>query len=230
MGSVWCLWSFADSVDPGYKSAAKHVHDRAPSLAGRVGLDGDVATAAANGVMHAERYLPTRYCRAVETRIRAADYRIGMFPYTRKLQQRVAHTLSSFSRTLITSALMKRIPKSENAEDLAPSDRVPCEPDRCRRSKSRLAKRRSRDDAAHRARDRQTVVATDEGIVATSSQRLRGCQDAQATPPPSERRRGSCGSGKLLRPASSGGLGARVQAAKSALARTAREVQQVSRD
>ena len=87
MGSLWPLWSFADPVDTGYQSAGKHVHDRASSFAGRLGLDGNVATAAANGVVDAESVCPRATAEQQKPECDAADHRIGMFPYTRKLRR-----------------------------------------------------------------------------------------------------------------------------------------------
>ena len=96
-------------MDTGYKSAGKHVHDRSSSFAGRLGLDGDVATAAANGVVHAESVCPRATAEQQKPEYDAADHRIGMFPYTRKLrgfadwsafpERRAGETLSRFVRS-----------------------------------------------------------------------------------------------------------------------------------
>ena len=79
MGSLWRLWSFADPVDTGYQSAGKHVHDRSSSFAGRLGLDGNVATAAANGVVHAESVCPRATAEEQKPEYDAADHRIECF-------------------------------------------------------------------------------------------------------------------------------------------------------
>jgi hypothetical protein len=81
-------------------------------------LDGDIATAAANGVVHSESVCLRATAEQQKPEYDAADHRIGMFSYTRKLQQ-LAGTPSQGFRIRDYRSSHKRIPKSEDAEDLA---------------------------------------------------------------------------------------------------------------